>query len=50
MHLMPVIMASVGIAITAMLLLDAPAQMTALVVAGTALGALVATAVFIWLT
>ncbi|MGW0762591.1 hypothetical protein ACWD1Y_40025 [Streptomyces sp. NPDC002814] len=33
MHLIPVIMASVGIAITAMVLLDAPAQMTALVVA-----------------
>ncbi|MFD3926476.1 hypothetical protein [Streptomyces sp. NPDC058614] len=33
LHLIPVIMASVGIAITTMLLLDAPAQMTALVVA-----------------
>lgn len=33
MHLIPVIMASVGIAITAMVLLDAPRQMTALVVA-----------------
>jgi membrane-associated phospholipid phosphatase len=33
MHLIPVIMGSVGIGITAMLLLDAPAQMTALVVA-----------------
>lgn len=33
LHLIPVIMASVGIALTAMVLLDAPAQMTALVVA-----------------
>ncbi|WP_438491776.1 hypothetical protein [Streptomyces asiaticus] len=33
LHLIPVIMASVGVAITAMLLLGAPAQMTALVVA-----------------
>ncbi|WP_406354169.1 hypothetical protein [Streptomyces sp. NBC_00658] len=33
LHLIPVIMASVGIAITTMLLLDAPAQMTVLVVA-----------------
>ncbi|MGC9544549.1 phosphatase PAP2 family protein [Streptomyces sp. UG1] len=33
MHLIPVIMASVGIAITAMVVLHAPVQMTALVVA-----------------
>ncbi|MEV0735487.1 hypothetical protein AB0I51_05860 [Streptomyces sp. NPDC050549] len=33
MHLIPVIMASVGIAIAAMVLLDAPVQMTAMVVA-----------------
>lgn len=33
LHLIPVIMASVGIAVTTMLLLDAPAQMTVLVVA-----------------
>ncbi|KPI15709.1 hypothetical protein OK074_2154 [Actinobacteria bacterium OK074] len=32
LHLIPVIMASVGIAITSMVLLDAPSQMTALVV------------------
>lgn len=33
LHLIPVIMASVGVAIAAMVFLDAPAQMTALVVA-----------------